>query len=234
MQKMIFFLGFFALAFISTISTGVYSKPQSEEITIQPIISNESSILVEIIEAKCQAKPRSLESCSCQIRNGSDKDVTALAITWTVTWSNGHIDKWYQRMDTLVREGLRPVSPNREISLQSSGSVFATGDESIKQVQVSVDYVEFSDKSSLGSDASGASRHIALTRQGGKVYKDWLARVYQEQGQDLVIAKLLGDEFPEALKDSPAKEGAMIYKMWLLDVYKKQGSAAAIEKLTQN
>lgn len=244
------FLGFLALAIISV---GLYSQadqePQSDEASLQPIVVNpiaskDSVPLVEIIEATCKTTPKRLEGCSCRVRNNSDREITALALVWTVTWSNGHSehsDSFYESMDALIVEGLRPLAPGKAISFHSSRSTWVQGDESIKSVQVSIDYVEFADKSIIGPDISGHSRRITLTRQGAVSYKESLVRVYKEYGVEACIEKLMRNELTsesglgqEASINSGAfltQHGAKIYKNWLTSIYKKQGPDAVIEKL---
>lgn len=250
------FLGFLALAIISV---GLYSqadqKSQPGEIKIQPVIVNQivsedGTPLVEIIEARCEATPKRLESYSCRVRNNSGKEITALALIWAITWSDGHSEhseNQYRFTDWVFNGELAGLAPGNEASSESSGPLWVEGNEFIKSIRVSVDYVEFADKSSLGSDHSGASRRFALTRLGAKAYREWLLGIYQERGSKGVMEELTkerGDNFVE-LPDEPRaglgsvkgdkelfRRGATIYRNWLLrQVYSKQGLEAVIQKL---
>jgi hypothetical protein len=243
-------LGLIALV---VIPLGVYSQAdrntQPHEIIRRPVIGNpitskDGIPLVEIIEATCEATPRRLESYSCQVRNSSDREITALAVVWTLTWSTGHSESShdeYQSRDPFILEG-RGIPPGEVIAFESSGPTWTEGNDFIKRVQVSIDYVEFADKSTFGPDRSKSSQRIAFTRLGASTYKNWLLHLYQDQGPDAVIRNLMSDQlvYDPSLGSNTSKtyqhftrSGAEMYKGWLARVYKKDGFDAVIEKLSK-
>lgn len=244
-----------AISFVGLYSQEGY-KLQPAQRKIQPVIVNQivsqdGTPLVEIFQAKCDGTPMRLESCSWRVRNNSDKKITAMALVWTFVWSDGHSEhseNIYRFSDLVLLKGESAgLAPGNETSVQYIEPPRVEGNEFVKSIRASLDYVEFTDKSSLGPDHSGAARRFAITRAGARAYRDWLLDIYQQRGPKAVVEELRKEhvdnfvQLPGQLTTSPDlvkgdnslfMNGATRYRIWLLNqVYKKEGPDAVIQKL---
>ncbi len=187
------------------------------------------------------------------MRNNTDKDITALAVAWTVEWSNGTTDEGHsQAMDARFGEGGKPLAPGDTLVFESLGPHVAEKDKElleVREVRVSIDYVEFEDGTSAGPDRLYASKRIAWKRRGAEAYQQWLLRIYEEQGEDGVVKNLLyqseeaslrhlneGETTGSASREAERahvflRQGAQMFRQRLLSFYRKQGIEAVMEKL---
>lgn len=217
------------------------------------LVSEQGVPLVEVLEVVAEGTPQSLESYWCRLRNNTEKDISALAVIWTITWSSGGSEDSHQEsqsMDARFSEEGRPLAPGATILFESlSPHVIEGGKSVLKEVQVSVDYVEFADGTSIGPDRSGASERIALRRRGAEAYRQWLLQIYWEEGDDPVVKKLLreseegslaglkkaeaGLSSPQSAQRSEAflRQGTQMVRQQLLSLYRKQGAKGVVEKL---
>lgn len=249
-----FFIG---IIFVSAWSGGTKNNQSNpsiiDEAKIQPVITNqivsdEGVVLVEITGAECKVTAKGFESSSCRVLNRSNKNITGLTLIWTIIWSNGrsnHPERFYRSMDALICDGLSPLAPGQEQVFESSGTRQTEGDEFIKSIRVSLDYVEFEDHSSMGPDVSRASRQFTFKRKGASMYKNTLLNIYQVQGPNAVIEALTKqDDLTELVAKSnfgpdasendrrAFLEGARMHRSCLqYQIYYKNGANAIIEKL---
>ena len=103
----------------------------------------------------------------------------------------------------------------------------------VKGIEIKIDYVEFDDKTHLGSDEKG-SKAITELRRGAVGYKNWLVEKYISNNKSIEnVAQFLENDkpLPEALRNSSKYEqyGAKTYRNRLREIYLKQG-VAQIEK----
>jgi hypothetical protein len=95
--------------------------------------------------------------------------------------------------------------------------------------------VEFEDKTTLGPDKNG-SQIINSGREGAAKYKEWLVKMYRQEGRSVeAISALLNDEDypPElGLNDPGLRRGADFYRTRLREARAAQG-AAEIKKLLE-
>ncbi len=213
------------------------------------IVSEEGTPVVEIVEAVAEGAPPRLERYACRVRNNSPKEIIALAIRWTITWSDGASDSsesFSQSKDSRLDPEGRPLVPGDTSVFESLGPHIAEGKE-LKGLHVAVDYVEFADGTSLGPDLSGASQRIALRREGAEAYRQGLWAILRERGREALIQRLLnGEDHPEsesaenvtagltARQLAFLKEGREAYRQRLLSIYRKQGVAEVERKLLRD
>lgn len=183
-----------------------------------------------------------LEEYTCVVKNNTDKAVTAFSLAWTIVMEVGGKESAVTElevMDSLIHpdfresRSLRAVSPGSEF-IAESGPTYFGSNNSINRVEVSIDYVEFEDGTSLGPNAnSRSSQQIALVREGAAKYKEWLVQTYVNAGKSLkmVLQKLQSESIPDDLNlsTSEMKQGAHTYRKRILDLYNTRGPTA-IEK----
>jgi hypothetical protein len=217
------------------------------------LMSDQGDVLVEIIEVEAEGSPGRLDKYWCRVRNNTSKAITALAVAWAVEWSNGTIDEGHsQAMDARFGEGGTPLAPGDTHVFESLGPLVVEGAPiEVREVRVSVDYVEFDDGTSTGPDRMHASERIAWRRRGAEAYRQWLLHIYEERGKEGLIENLLHQSEEAALlhlteaetdvSASPQtkrahvflKQGAHMFRQRLLSFYKKQGIEAVMEKLVK-
>lgn len=196
---------------------------------------------VRVSEAIYYSTESSLNGYRCRLRNISDRDITAVGLTWTATFSNNRAAEVSQTIDSRLHadiaesRGLSPMRPGDEREFRSS-SVEAFGrNTSIARVSLKIDFVEFADSTTLGAENSKTYKRLLLERRGAALYKNWLANVYRENRRDIdpVLEKLSGDELPPGrdLEEGGARHGAAIYRNWLRELYATSGSGAVKEVL---
>ena len=177
-----------------------------------------------------------LEEYTCVVKNNTDKAVEAFSLAWTIVMEakgKESVVTELEVMDLLIHpdfresRSLRPVSPGREF-VAESGPTYLGSNDFIKRVEVSIDYVEFDDGTSLGPNAnSRSSRQIAQVREGAARYKEWLVQTYVNTGKQLkmVLQKLQSESIPDDLNlsTSEMKQGAHSYRRRILDLYNSRG-----------
>ena len=183
-----------------------------------------------------------LEEYTCVVKNNTGKAVAAFSLAWTIVIEAEGKESAITElevMDSLIHPdfqespSLRSVSPGTQF-VAESGPTYLGSNDSIKRVEVSIDYVEFDDGTSLGPNTnSRSSQQIALVRDGAARYKEWLVQTYVNTGKSfkMVLQKLQSDSIPDDLNLSPSemKQGAHTYRRRILDIYNSRGPAA-IEK----
>lgn len=180
-----------------------------------------------------------LEEYTCVVKNNTNKEVVAFSLAWTIVMEAGGKESAVTElevMDSLIHPDFResrsprPLSPSTEFVAESGPTSFGSSD-SIKRVEVSIDYVEFEDGTSLGPNAnSRSSQQIALVREGAARYKEWLVQTYATTGRSLnmVLQKLQSESIPDDLNLGTAemKQGAQTYRRRMLDLYNSRGRTA--------
>lgn len=196
---------------------------------------------VWVSEAIYYSTESSLNGYRCRLKNISDKDITAVGLTWTATFSNNRAAQVYQSIDTRLHadiaesRGMRPMRPADEREFRSSSVEAFDRNISIAQVSLKIDFVEFADSTTLGAENSKTYKRLLLERRGAALYKNWLANIYRENPRHLepVLEKLSGDELPlgRDMEEGGARQGASIYRNWLRELYATSGAAAVKEVL---
>jgi hypothetical protein len=196
---------------------------------LQPGINN----TVELVCGTASVTPPNiLNGFECTLKNNTQKSITAANIIYsTVLEENGRETKdsrnqvllTYFHPDFYEKE--KNIVPGGTNSLQPAG-VFTYHNAVIKGIEVYIDYVEFEDSTSMGSDVEG-SKLIKDFRAGAMKYKGWLAKESKQKSIDTLIQSPPSDEElqrPEiGLTNITQKEGARRYDIALRKLYKQRG-----------
>jgi len=199
---------------------------------------------VEILEASAASTTSNeVQGFICSLKNNTSKNIIAYSLTvTTVTEQDGKessptelylVDRFVQEDIQEIRS-LRPIPPGGQSTVESSGPTSFSSNTLVKRLELSVDYVEFDDKTTMGPDTnSHSSQRIKLVRDGATKYKEWIVQMYRRNGRsvDVIVPYLQRKPLQHELdfNDSHMKQGAHFYRSCLLDLYNKQGSEA-VEK----
>ncbi len=181
---------------------------------------------------------------SYTVRNNTNKAITALSINESITTEKAgkkSTDRIFHTMDSFVHPDVRDIHhlknipPGGERIVNTSGPIGYHG-ELIQGTELSIDYVEFEDKTVLGPNEGGA-RILGFIREGAAKYKEWLVQNYAQSGRsiDAIVPLLRARSLPTELgfKSTYQNQGAKIYRMHMLDVYNTRGAAALAAYLNQ-
>jgi hypothetical protein len=193
------------------------------------------------VEMRCDEvrspSPNKVNAFSCLAVNNTQKKVSALAIEYAIlteepegTGREASLLTFDFAIHPDISEArhLKLLPPGESRIIGPSGPTeFESG--TVSGVEVRIDYVEFEDKSSIGSDSQGA-KMVGAMRAGAAKYKAWLVRQYKQKGMDeqATAALLEEGELPGELSfggDSDLAEGARLYRRIMRSVYTSQGAA---------
>jgi hypothetical protein len=194
------------------------------------------------VEVRCGlahlTAPDTLESFSCMAINNTTKNIASLAAVYTVVTEGGEEDESsitsLLTVDSLVHpdirsaRGLKMIQPGVMHPLQPPGPTSYEG-ENVARVELSIDYVEFEDGTTLGPDKHG-SRAVKSTREGAAQYKTWLVQKYQlvKGNLDVITSMLEEPDLPAELQrgnNGNFTSGARRYRNFLRDAYQQRGVA---------
>lgn len=194
------------------------------------------------VELQCKeahlTAPDILESFSCALKNNTDKNILAANVAYSVVFESGgkeDTDTRFHTLDTFVHpdfyEANKSIQPRGERIIEPPGPSFYA-DSIIKGVEIWIEYVEFEDKTTLGSNEKG-SQIIAGIREGATKYREWLAQRYVEKGRsaEAIVPLLQTDQpLPKAgFENSYQEQGARAYRNRLRHIQDTRG-AAQIER----
>jgi hypothetical protein len=199
------------------------------------------------VELQCEnaelSAPNSLEKLVCIIRNNTNKSISAGAIYTSFTLEKSgevFVSSSYGTFDTFLHPDFREEHQNNLIlprgeSRHEDLPVSYDHGIVIKAVTMGIDYIEFADHTSLGTNQAG-SRIIADTREGAVKYKNWLAQKYEQSGGSLdAIVPLLeqNQSLPQelAFQTAPEEHGARMYRNFALRTYKTKGAEGLVKHL---
>jgi len=200
------------------------------------------------VELKCNkaelSSPNSLEKLSCVIRNNTNKPITAGAIYTSIVLERdgqSFTESTYGTFDTFLHPDFRETHKNNFIlpgGEYQYGDLPVSYDEgiTIKAVTMTIDYIEFSDNTSLGSNRGGA-RLISQARQGATDYRNWLAKKYEETRSLDAIINLLELDVPNSelrFSTESAEHGANMYRNFARRTYKTNGRDGLLQQLKHN
>jgi hypothetical protein len=187
------------------------------------------------------SSPNRLEEFQCTLRNNTNQSITAAnAIYSIVLDQNGSSikDTVNSTVEALVHPDFRGTSkligPGEESAVGPPGPISYANGGVVKGVEISIDYVEFENGTSLGSDKEG-SRIIRAMRAGAEKYRKWFQLRYNLQGRSVasVASDLETDQsLPGDLQlaDPNEEQGAIAYRRRLQKLLQTRG-AGEIKKL---
>jgi hypothetical protein len=195
--------------------------------TVSQLPVENGIIPVEIQREKVHLlAPNQIEDVYCTVVNNTNKGITAVTVAYAVEIvQNGKESTApdYLTFDTIVHpdiqaiHGAKPVAPGSFRVVENGGTTFDPSAE-VKGIQLSIDYVQFEDGTSIGPNKQG-ERIIASMRNGAAKYKAWLKDQYDKNSKSAsAILPLLGaDKLPADIQydNTFQRQGAMIYRIHL-------------------
>lgn len=183
-----------------------------------------------------------IRDLSCVLTNNSSKYIVAGTLNISVLLDNKGTIAQQQSLltfDTFLHPDFRTEHPNNlirpgtEYRLQDSSSTF---DEPILSIVAFIDYIQFSDGTTVGPD-NGGSYVVNAQREGARKYKDWLAAKYRKALSVNTILPLLlqDDDLPPelAITDPNEEQGARIFRRQERRLYETKGVEGLRKHLTQ-
>ncbi len=189
------------------------------------------------VELRCAAAslalPDRLESFSCNLKNNTNKNIIAGNVAYSVILESGGkevTDTRFHTFDTFVHRDLyeanKSIPPGGEHVVEPPGPTFYAASV-IKAIRIEIDYIEFEDKTTLGSNERGA-QIIADIREGAARYRDWLAQKYAENGRSAeAIVHLLQQDLPIpdlGVKNQYQEQGERAYRTRLRHIRETRGT----------
>lgn len=206
----------------------------------QDLVSKTGEKVLEIIEALYQTTENSLDSSSIQVRNLSNRNITALGIVCTVRFTDGgkcllkQIVDYRLHKDMVEAKGIRPFAPYEEKFIPRLTKE-AFEERRIESVGVEIAFVEFEDSTGIGIEKSEMYGELLSKRKGAEIYKQWIERDYGDDQRNLtkIVRTLSSDELPsnKELANSWVEIGVSTYRQWMRDILKDKGETALREQI---
>jgi hypothetical protein len=235
-------IGILLLFGVAGIGSTALQRPSNEDnnqvglqqlpITVKQL-QPESNNNVELLCGTASVTPPNiLNGFQCTLKNNTHKSITAANIVYSTVLEEAGQETRDSRNQILITnfhpdfyEKEKNITPGGSIPVGPAG-VFTYHNAVIKGIEVYIDYVEFEDSTSMGSDVEG-SKLIRDFRAGAVKYKSWLAKESKQKSIDTLIQSTQSDEelqTPEiGLNNITQKEGARRYGIALRKLYKQRG-----------
>lgn len=235
-----------AFAFPNSSKRQLEVEPNGQEIGTHPalkqdLVTESGEKILEVVQASYQTTVNGLDSSSVMVRNLSGKNITALGIIWTITFTDENRDEIEQLVDYRLHQdivnakAIRPFTPYEEKFIPRLTKESFEEGQAIKSVKVEISFAEFEDSSGVRLEKSGMYKEILSQRHGAEIYKRWIEDGYGDDSRKItrVIGKLSGVELPnnQELNADKIKQGALIYRQWMRDILKDKGENALREQL---
>lgn len=229
-----------------TSTKGQQAAPSTPEIGShqalkRDLVSDSGEKVLEVIEASYLTTVAGLDSSSVRVRNLSGKNITAVGLYWTITFTNGTRDEIEQLVnysphpDIVRAKGVKPFAPYEEKFIPRLTKENLDEGQAVKEVEVELAFAEFENGGGVGLERSDMYKHLLSQRRGAEFYKRWIERGYEDtpRGVSTVAERLSGDGLPgdSELKDDDVQRGALIYRQWLRDILKNGGNDALREHM---
>lgn len=235
-----------AFAFPNFPKEGQKADPGTHELGTHPalrqdLVSDSGEKILEVVEASYRTTVAGLDSSSVRVRNLSGKNITALGILWTISFTNNTRDEIEQLVnyrlhpDIVQAKGARPFAPYEEKFIPRLTKESLEEGQEIKTIKVEFSFAEFEGSGGVGVENSDTYKHLLSQRRGAEIYKLWIEKDYEDSpaGARRVIEKLSGDGLPSGpeLKDDNVQRGAMMYRQWMREIVKDGGENALRERM---
>lgn len=214
-------------------TSAVQGKEIQLPVTVHQMETDDGAIPVTLqCGAASVTTPDTLNGFSCTLINNAEKNIVAASAAYTIEYEQGgstyrevrsHLAATFVHPD--FAKDAKSIPPGGGLSIRPGGSFKFEG-AVIKGVGVLVDYVEFGDGSSVGSNKEGA-RAVKDLREGASRYKNWLVGKYRRGSIDVVIQSLQADPSLSelGLTNGYLEQGANLYRKRLQKIEKTGGRA---------
>lgn len=207
----------------------------------QDLASASGEKILEVVEATYRTTVTGLDSSSVRVKNLSGKNITALGLVWTITFTDGRRDEIEQLVDYRIHQDIAkakvvsPFAPFEEKFIPRLTKESFEEGRAIKSIKVEFSFAEFEDTGGVNIETSDMYKQLLSQRRGAKLYKRWIENGYEDspRGVGRVAGRLSGDELPgdAELKDDFVQRGMLIYRQWMRDILKGGGENALREQM---
>ncbi len=216
-------------------------EPGTHPALKEDLVSDSGEKILEAAEASYQTTVAGLDSSSVLVRNLSRKNITAVGMIWTITFTGGkryvieQLVDYRLHRDIVSAKGVRPFAPYEEKFIPRLTKEPVEEGQVIESVKVEISFAEFEASGGVGVENSELYKQLLSQREGAEIYKRWLEDGYEDNPRSVanVVGKLSGDELPggRELANDQARQGAMIYRQWMRDILRGKGEAALREQM---
>ena len=216
-------------------------------VVITAQLDTENSVIP--VDLRCgQARltaPNRLEEFQCTLKNNTNLNITAAnAIYSIVLEQNGSLtrDTVSSTVEAAIHSDFRGtnklIGPGDESAVGPPGPISYASGITVKSVEIAIDYVEFENGTTLGSDRQG-SHIIKGMRAGAAKYREWLKLRYKLGGRSvaLISSDVEGDQsLPSELRfaDPNEEQGAIAYRSRLRRLFQTRGAGDVKKLLDSN
>ena len=187
--------------------------------------------------------PDQLEEFRCVLKNNTQANITAAHTLYTIVYEqDGSIyrDSFSSVAEAFVHKDFKGtnklIGPGNDTSFGPPGPI-SYKNAVIKGVEITIDYVEFEDGSSLGPDKQG-SRIVEAMRAGAERYKQWLKAQTRQSANyiDTISSAIETTSLPSELRftDVNEEQGANAYRNRLRKLYQNRGPVEVKKLLDSN
>jgi len=231
-----------ALSVLAWPSRSVVSQSRdasSIKIIVNQLPQSGGVVPIEIIQpAVVSSAPNKLDDFTYLLKNNSGKAVDAVAVIRTIEYEDGgkvYADSACETADAAFHPDMsgKPLIPGGQMSMGSPGPISFDQGVTIKEITLTINYVEYADHAAYGSGGEGEQR-IKAMREGARRYKACLEQEYSRAGNSLttIVPELQAATIPAALKlDSDQTMGAERYRLYLLNTFQRRGAADVESRL---
>ncbi|HJT67210.1 MAG TPA: hypothetical protein VJ749_12190 [Pyrinomonadaceae bacterium] len=181
------------------------------------------------------AIPDRLETFSCVLKNDADKPILAANVEYSIILeSDGKrfTDTRFHTLDTYIHpdfyDAKKAILPGGERNISPPGPMYFQN-AVVKGIEVTVDYVEFDDRTTAGDSKKGADI-VGDFRAGAAKYRAWLFQRYAEHGKSPeAIIPFLKQDLPVPseldIKGQNEELGARAYRTRLRILAETKGAS---------
>lgn len=138
----------------------------------QDLVSESGEKILEVVEASYRTTETGLDSSSVRVRNLSGRNITAMGLVWTITFTDERRDEIEQLVDYRIHQdiveakGVRPFAPFEEKFIPRLTKESFEEGQAIKSVKVEFSFAEFEDAGGVGVEKSDMYKQLLSQRRG--------------------------------------------------------------------
>jgi hypothetical protein len=224
-------------AFVTFATLRAQTSQDGRKVTLENMKSGAGDVVVEILRPEVDFKARNaMGKASFTVRNSSSKNIVAFCLAYTTQIErkgNKSGDTRYHTMTPFVHKDFdaldskaKLIVPGQEVVVVESGSTTYDSETVVTGVEVTLDYVEFDDGSTLGVNQKGAYL-VSKIWEGADEYSSWLKQVYFSSGKSAAeVGRIVqSPDIPADLGFTTSQQnlGAKAYKNGLRRLYERVG-----------